>query len=123
MGLNPSNRQIAQELDLDKDVVQNMTTQLREGIDQSKPEVNLSGSVECDEVCVTAGHKGKPEEVKKKVAKEDGIGSKGLGGGETLEKEKPPILGMIQRGGEVVIRKMLDSLPSGISADDKPARL
>jgi len=28
MGLNLSNRQIAQELDLDKDVVQDMTTQL-----------------------------------------------------------------------------------------------
>ncbi|ELS30137.1 transposase, partial [Pseudanabaena catenata USMAC16] len=60
-------RQIAQELDLDKDVVQDMTTQLREGIDQSKPEVNLSGAVECDEVYVTAGHKGKPEEVKKRA--------------------------------------------------------
>jgi hypothetical protein len=67
MGLNLSNRQIAQELDLDKDVVHDMTTQLREGIEQSKPEVNLSGSVECDEVYVTAGHKGKPEEVKKRA--------------------------------------------------------
>ncbi|WP_190316017.1 hypothetical protein [Pseudanabaena sp. UWO310] len=46
-----------------------MTTQLREGIDQSKPEVNLSSAVECDEVYVAAGHKGKPEEVKKKVAR------------------------------------------------------
>jgi hypothetical protein len=46
-----------------------MTTQLREGIGQSKPEVKLSGAVECDEVYVTAGHKGKPEEVKKKVVK------------------------------------------------------
>ena len=66
MGLNLSNRQIAQELDLDKDVVQDMTTQLREGIEQSKPEVKLSGAVECDEVYVTAGHKGNPEEIKKK---------------------------------------------------------
>lgn len=32
MGLNLSNQQIAAELDLDKDVVQDMTTQLREGI-------------------------------------------------------------------------------------------
>ncbi len=32
MGLNLSNQQIATELDLDKDVVQDMTTQLREGI-------------------------------------------------------------------------------------------
>jgi transposase-like protein len=32
MGLNLSNQQIAAELDLDKDAVQDMTTQLREGI-------------------------------------------------------------------------------------------
>jgi transposase-like protein len=32
MGLNLSNQQIVAELDLDKDVVQDMTTQLREGI-------------------------------------------------------------------------------------------
>ena len=90
MGLNLSNRQIAQELDLDKDVVQDMTTQLREGIDLSKPEVNLSGTVECDEVYVTAGHKGNPEEVKKKVAKEDVIASRGFGGGGRLKKKNHP---------------------------------
>jgi hypothetical protein len=32
MGLNRSNQQIAAELDLDKDDVQEMTRQLREGI-------------------------------------------------------------------------------------------
>jgi transposase-like protein len=32
MGLNLSNQQIAAELELDKDAVQDMTTQLREGI-------------------------------------------------------------------------------------------
>jgi len=32
MGLNLSNRQIAEELDLHKDDVQDMTTRLREGI-------------------------------------------------------------------------------------------
>jgi transposase-like protein len=88
MGLNLSNRQIAQELDLDKDVVQDMTTQLREGIDQSKPEVNLSGAVECDEVYVTAGHKVNPEEVKKKGAREDVIASRG-GGGRLKKKNHP----------------------------------
>ena len=35
-----------------------MITQSRTGIDQSKPEINLSGTVECDEVYVTAGHIG-----------------------------------------------------------------
>ena len=36
MGLNLSNAQIAQELDLNKDDVQSMTEQLRRGIEQKK---------------------------------------------------------------------------------------
>jgi transposase-like protein len=66
MGLNLSNEQIAQELDLHPDDAQQMTTRLREGIVQRKPEVKLSGEIECDEVYVVAGHKGHPEAVKKK---------------------------------------------------------
>ncbi len=54
MGLNMSNEQIAQELDLDKDDVYQMTSQLRTGIVAGIPEVTLSGEVECDEVYVTA---------------------------------------------------------------------
>ena len=67
MGLNPSNEQIAKELDLDPDAAQRLTTRLREGIVQRKPEVQLSGEVECDEV-VRRGrvHKGHPEAVRKK---------------------------------------------------------
>jgi hypothetical protein len=87
MGLNLSNRQIAQELDLDKDVVQDMTTQLREGIDLSKPEVNLSGTVECDEVYVTAGHKGNSEAVKKS---RKGRRNRLKGGGGHLKKKNHP---------------------------------
>ena len=34
--------------------------------------------------------------------------SEGGPGRGTLEKEKPPIFGMIQRGGEVVIRMLAD---------------
>jgi transposase-like protein len=66
MGLNLSNEQIAQELDLNSDDAQKMTSQLREGIVERKPQVTLSGEVECDEVYVVAGHKGHPEAVKKK---------------------------------------------------------
>src|SRR3954451_15057822 len=66
MGLNLSNEQIAQELDLDPDDAQRMTTSLREGVVLRKPEVTLSGEVECDEVYVVAGHKGHPEAVRKK---------------------------------------------------------
>lgn len=87
MGLNLSNQQIANELDVDKDVVQDMTTQLRQGIALSQPAVNLSSEVECDEVYVTAGHKGNPEAVKKRGAKDGGIGSKGFGGEAHLKRK------------------------------------
>ena len=66
MGLNLSNHQIAQELDLHKDDIQNMTSLLRQGIYVRRPDVNLSGEVECDEVYIVAGHKGNPAAVKKK---------------------------------------------------------
>ena len=79
MGLNVSNQQIAQELDLNKDDVQQMTSQLRQAIVEKRPEVQLGGEVECDEVYITAGHKGNPEAVKKKVAKVARVNSKGFG--------------------------------------------
>ncbi len=70
MGLNLSNQQIAKELGLNKDDVQQMATLLRQGIVQSKPAPTLSGVVECDEVYVVAGHKGHPDAVKKGGAKD-----------------------------------------------------
>lgn len=78
MGLNLSNRQIAQELSLNKDDAQRMTRQLREGIECKQPLPVLSGEVEADEVYVVAGHKGHPEAVKKKAAQADGADSRGL---------------------------------------------
>ena len=66
MSLNVSNRQIALELDLNKDDVQKMTQKLREGVEAKRPDVVLSGEVECDEVYVVAGHKGHPKAVKKR---------------------------------------------------------
>lgn len=92
MGLNLSNQQIAQELNLDKDVVHDMTTQLRQGILQNRPEVTLSGAVECDEVYVTAGHKGHPEAVRKKGARDGVTVSKGFGDGAPLKKKNRPSL-------------------------------
>ena len=68
MGLNLSNQQIAQELDLDEADAHQMTRQLREGIVVKKPEPLLEGEVECDEVYVVAGHKGHPEAVEKRGA-------------------------------------------------------
>jgi hypothetical protein len=66
MGLNLSNQQIARALDLNKDDVQQITAQLRQGIVQHKAPFRLEGEVECDEVYLVAGHKGHPEAVKKR---------------------------------------------------------
>lgn len=71
MGLNLSNEQIAQELDLNKDDVHQMTTQLRGGVVDLKQEPTLEGVVECEEVYIVAGHKGHPEAVKKKAVPDD----------------------------------------------------
>ncbi len=104
MGLNLSNAQIAQELGLNPDDVQRMTEPLREGIVARQPEPVLSGDVECDEVYVVAGHKGFPDPAKKQGRRGRRRRLKGARGRGTLEKEKPPIFGMIQRGGAVAIR-------------------
>ena len=45
-----------------------MTEQLRAGILAARPAEILAGVVECDEIYVTAGHKGQPAAVAKKVA-------------------------------------------------------
>jgi transposase-like protein len=76
MGLNLSNRQIAQELGLDGSDVQAMTEQLRRGLLAKAPPVRLAGEVEIDEVYVAAGpgHKGQPATVAKKGAR-DGAAS------------------------------------------------
>ena len=79
MGLKLSTAQMAQELDLNKDDVPHMTTQLRHGIVTKIPSPTLSGAVECDEVYIVAGHKGQPDEVAKKGAWADDGDSRGRG--------------------------------------------
>lgn len=106
MGLNLSTEQIAQELDLNKDDAHNMTRQLREGIVTRKPKTKLGNDIECDEVYVIAGHKGNPGAVKRKGRKGRRNRLKGARGRGTLEKEKPPIFGMIERGGQVAIQML-----------------
>ena len=66
MGLNLSNRQIAQELGLDGSDVQAMAERLRGGLVAKAPTVRLAGEVEIDEVHVAAGHKGQPAAVAKR---------------------------------------------------------
>jgi transposase-like protein len=74
MGLNLSNRQIAQELDLGVSDVQAMTEALRHGLAAKLPPARLEGEVEIDEVYVVAGHKGNPAAVAKKGVRAAGVG-------------------------------------------------
>ena len=60
----------------------------------------------CDEVYVVAGHTGNPAAVREKGRKGRRNRLKGARGRGTLEKEKPPIFGMIQRSGEMVIQML-----------------
>lgn len=62
--------------------------------------------MECDEVYIVAGHKGNPKAVSAKGRKGRRRRLKGARGRGTLETEKPPILGMFQRSGEVVIKML-----------------
>jgi transposase-like protein len=71
--------------------------------------VTLSNEVEADEAYVIAGHKGQPEVVKQKGRKGRRRRLKGKRGRGTMEKERPPVFGMIQRGGQVVIN-LLDNV-------------
>lgn len=76
---------------------------------QKKPDLTLKGEVECDDVYVGAGHKGQPDQVRalgRSGRRRRLTGARGRG---TAETEKPPVLGMIQRSGEVVI-KMLNNV-------------
>jgi len=101
MGLNLSNRQIAQELELNQADVQQMTTDLRQMIYDRHHPGRLTGEVEFDEVYLVAGHKGQPALVRKlgRAGRRNRL--KGARGRGTLAAEKPPILGMIQRSGEL----------------------
>jgi len=71
--------------------------------------VTLSGVVECDEVYIVAGHKGQPDKVAEAGREPRCRRLKGAPGRGTAATEKPPVFGMIQRTGEVVIR-MLDNV-------------
>jgi len=62
--------------------------------------------VECAEVYIVAGHKGHPEATLEQGRAGRRRRLRGAPGRGTLDKEKPPIFGMIQRGGEVVLKRL-----------------
>ena len=67
MSLNLSNAQIAKELSLTDNDCHAMTSLLREGVYEKRPQEILEDKVEFDELYLVAGHKGKPSSVKKKA--------------------------------------------------------
>ena len=69
---------------------------------QKKERVTLTGEVECDEVYLVAGHKGQPEIVQELGRPGRRRRLKGKRGRGTLDTEKPPVFGMIQRDGDGV---------------------
>jgi transposase-like protein len=74
MGLNLSNRQIAQELSLDTSDVQAMTEHLRQGLVARAPTAKREGTAEIDEVYIVAGHNGQPVEVEKRGGQDGAAG-------------------------------------------------
>ena len=113
MGLNLSRRQIAGELGLAASDVQAMTEQLRRGLVARVPAVERKGEVEpdarassgIDEAYVVAGHKGQPRggQKRRRARCRRLAGAPGRG---RLAKDKPPTLGLIQRGGQVVLHTL-----------------
>jgi transposase-like protein len=99
MGLNQSNRPMAEELNLDESDGQAMAEPLRGGILKRRSNARMSGVAEGDEVYGVAGHKGRPDQIQGRAPRRRQL--KGAPGRGTLEKEKPPIFGMMERGGEV----------------------
>ena len=102
MGLNLSNEQIAQELDMNSDDAQKMTTSfVRASLSESRrsrsaAKWNATKSMSWQDIRETRGGQKKGRPGRRRRLK----GERGRG---TLEKEKPPIFGMMQRSGEVVI--------------------
>jgi hypothetical protein len=64
----------------------------------------VSGAVEYDAVSVGAGHTGCRANVRARGRQDRRCRVEGARGRDTLVQEKPPIGGMIERGGDVVMR-------------------
>jgi hypothetical protein len=63
----------------------------------------LQGEVESEEIYIVAGHKGNTEAVREKGREGRRNRLKGVRGRGAREKERPPVLGLIQRGGDVAL--------------------
>src|SRR5882724_8944266 len=101
MGLNLSTAQIAHALDRHANDVYHRTMNQRTA---PKKPARVSGAVECDVVSVGAGHTGCRANVRAQGRQGRRCRVEGSRGRGTLVQEKPPIGGMIERGGDVAMR-------------------
>jgi hypothetical protein len=97
MGLNGSNRQIVEGLNLNESDGQAMAEALRGGMLQRRHFCAMGKVMECDEGYVVARHKDWPDRIQARRLAGDGSREPPVRG--TLEKEKPPIFGMLERSG------------------------
>ena len=103
LGLNLSNNQIAKELNLSQSTAQDIATTLRKSILENKPKAKIKNEAEIDEVYVISGHKGDSEAVKSKNREPRVRRLKGARGRGIAQNDKVPIVGIIQRGGGLII--------------------
>jgi hypothetical protein len=101
MGLNLSTAQIAHALDRHAYDVYHRTMSQRTA---PKKPARVSGAVECDVVSVGAGHTGSRANVRAQGRQGRRCRVEGARGRDTSVQEKPPIGGMIERGGDVAMR-------------------
>ena len=107
MGLNLSNRQIARELDLAVSDVQAMTEVLRQGLTARRRQ-SPRGRGGDRRGLRRRRPQGQPGRRRQKGRPGRRRRLRGAPGRGTLDKDKPPILGLLQRGGEVVVRMLAD---------------
>lgn len=96
-------RELAETLQLPYPTVFRMVRRLRENLYLAAPTLRLKGVVEMDEAYVKAGLKGKRN--LKRPPRVRGLKRRGRG---TYAVDKPPILGLVERGGLVRLIPMAD---------------
>lgn len=119
MGLNLSTAQIAHALDRHAYDVYHRTMSQRTA---PKKPARVSGAVECDVVPVGAGHTGCRANVRAQGRQGRRCRVEGARGRNTSVQEKPPIGGMIERGGDVAMRLLANVTQEIIKPLIKTAR-
>jgi transposase-like protein len=92
-----SKNRIRKEIDRNWETIDNLLKRLSRHIKPSKLiEKAFTGNVEIDEAYINAGNKGTPQE----EPRERGLKMRGRG---TYEKDRPPVIGIVERGGKMLL--------------------